>query len=85
MREFSVPASFTVAKRDNIVSSVYSYERDDPDHVIFQRLLNGVWTDVTCAQAAQQVRSTALGLIAEGVNPGDRVAILSATRYEWVF
>ena len=84
MREFSVPASFTVAERDNIVSSVYSYERDDPDYVIFQRLINGVWTDVTCAQAAQQVRSTALGLIAEGVNPGDRVAILSATRYEWV-
>ena len=84
MREFSVPAGFTVAEHDNIVSSVYSHERDDPDHVIFQRLVNGVWTDVTCAQAAQQIRETALGLIAEGVNAGDRVAILSATRYEWV-
>jgi long-chain acyl-CoA synthetase len=84
MREFSVPASFTVGEHDNIVSSVYSHERDDPDHVIFQRLVNGVWTDVTCAQAAQQIRKTALGLIAEGVNAGDRVAILSATRYEWV-
>ena len=30
-----------------------------------------------------QIRSAALGLIAEGVKPGDRVAILSATRYEW--
>ncbi|HYB83571.1 MAG TPA: long-chain fatty acid--CoA ligase, partial [Mycobacterium sp.] len=78
------PASFTVGEHDNIVSSVYSHEREDPDHVIFQRLVNGVWTDVTCAQAAQQIRETALGLIAEGVNPGDRVAILSATRYEWV-
>ncbi|HWS93974.1 MAG TPA: AMP-binding protein, partial [Mycobacterium sp.] len=84
MREFSVPASFTVGEHDNIVSSVYSHERDDPDHVIFQRVVNGVWTDVTCAQAAQQIRETALGLIAEGVQAGDRVAILSATRYEWV-
>ncbi len=84
MREFSVEAGFTVGDRDNIVSSVYSHERDDPDHVIFQRLVDGVWTDVTCAQAAQQVRGTALGLIAEGVNAGDRVAILSGTRYEWV-
>ena len=84
MREFSVPASFAVEENDNIVSSVYSYERDHPDRVIFQRLVGGVWTDVTCAQAAEQIRSTALGLIAEGVNAGDRVAIVSATRYEWV-
>jgi long-chain acyl-CoA synthetase len=84
MREFSVPAGFTVGEHDNVATMVYSHERDDPDHVIFQRLVNGVWTDVTCAQAAQQIRDSALGLIAEGVNAGDRVAILSATRYEWV-
>jgi long-chain acyl-CoA synthetase len=83
VRELSVPASFSVEEHDTIVSSVYSHERDDPDHVIFERLVDGAWTDVTCAQAADQIRSAALGLIAEGVKPGDRVAILSATRYEW--
>ena len=83
MREYSVPASFTVGENDNIVGAVYSHERDDPDHVIFQRLVDGSWVDVTCAQAAQQIRSAAKGLIAAGVAPGDRVAILSATRYEW--
>src|SRR3954463_7606083 len=41
VREFSVPASFEVADHDNIVSSVYAHERDDPDHVIFQRLAGG--------------------------------------------
>ena len=41
MREFSVPASFEVGEHDNIVSSVYAHERDDPDHVIFQRLVDG--------------------------------------------
>ncbi|ETW22215.1 AMP-dependent synthetase/ligase [Mycobacterium gastri] len=84
MREFNVAADFTVGDNDHIAGSVYAHERDDPDHVIFQRLVNGVWTDVTCAEAAQQIRTTALGLIAENVNAGDRVAILSATRYEWV-
>ena len=83
MREYSVPATFTVGEHDNIVSSVFSHERDDPDHVIFQRLVDGAWTDVTCKEAANQIRSAALGLIAEGVKPGDRVAVLSATRYEW--
>jgi long-chain acyl-CoA synthetase len=83
VHEFSVPASFTVDDEDNVVSSVFDHERDDPDHVIIQRLINGRWTDVTSAQVAAEVRSTALGLIAEGVQPGDRVALLSATRYEW--
>jgi long-chain acyl-CoA synthetase len=83
VREITAPAPFTVDEHDNIVAAVFEHERNDPDAVIFQRLVNGTWTDVTCAAAAAQIRSTALGLIAEGVQPGDRVAIFSATRYEW--
>lgn len=83
MREYSIPASFRVGEYDNVAGSVYAHEADDPNHVILRRLVNGAWTDVTCAQAAAQIRSAALGLIAEGVQPGDRVAILSATCYEW--
>ncbi|ADT98940.1 MULTISPECIES: AMP-dependent synthetase/ligase [Mycolicibacterium] len=82
-REFTVPAPFTVEERDNIVGAVFTHERDDPDHVIFQRLVDGKWIDVTARQAAGQIRSAARGLIAEGVQAGDRVALLSATRYEW--
>jgi long-chain acyl-CoA synthetase len=83
VREFSVPAPFTVGERDNVVSAVFEHERDDPDTVIFQRLIDGTWTDVTCAAVAAQIRSAASGLIALGVQAGDRVAIFSATRYEW--
>ncbi|MBB2992539.1 long-chain acyl-CoA synthetase [Mycolicibacterium iranicum] len=82
-REFSVPAPFTVDEHDSIVESVYLHERDDPDLVIFQRLVDGSWVDVPAWQAAEQIRSAAKGLIALGVEPGDRVALLSATRYEW--
>ena len=82
-REYSVPASFTVAEHDNVVSSVFTHEATNPDRVAFRRLVDGNWVEVTSAQAAAQVRAAALGLIAEGIQPGDRVAILSATRYEW--
>ena len=83
MRELSVPARFTVGRARNIAAMVFEHERDDPDFVIYQRLIDGVWTDVTCAQAADQIRSAALGLISLGVQPGDRVSIFSATCYEW--
>src|SRR6202789_4278760 len=83
VRELTVPAPFTVGEHDNIVAAVFEHERNDPDAVIFQRQVDGTWTDVTCAAAAAQIRSTALGLIADGVQPGNRVAIFSATRYEW--
>ncbi len=52
MRELTVPAGFTVGENDNIVSTVFEHERNDPDAVIYQRLVDGTWTDVTCAQAA---------------------------------
>ncbi|WP_084078156.1 long-chain fatty acid--CoA ligase [Demequina sp. NBRC 110057] len=41
------------------------------------------WVDITGAQARAQVDATAKGLIAHGVKPGDRVAILARTRWEW--
>ena len=83
LRELSVSASFDVAETDNIVSVVYDHERNDPGFAIYQRQVDGKWVDVSCAQAAAQVRSAAQGLIALGVQPGDRVAIFSATRFEW--
>jgi long-chain acyl-CoA synthetase len=83
VREYSVPARFSVGEHDNIAAAVFEHERDDPDYVIYQRQIDGVWTDVTCAQAANQIRSAALGLISLGVQAGDRVSIFSATRYEW--
>ena len=83
MRELSAEPTFTVGDHDSIVHAAFAHERDDPDHPLFQRLVDDTWTDVSCAEAAGQIRAAALGLIAEGVQPGDRVSIFSATRYEW--
>ena len=45
--------------------------------------LDGGWDDVTAAEFHAEVRGVAKGLIAAGVEPGDRVALMSRTRYEW--
>ena len=45
---------------------------------------DGAWHDVTWGTMAQAVRETAAGLLELGVTPGQKVAILSATRPEWI-
>jgi len=44
---------------------------------------DGEWHDMTFAQARTRIDELALGLVATGIAPGDRVAILSDTRLEW--
>lgn len=57
----------------------------DPDAVALSRRDGGTdeWSDVTVTQFHAEVTSVAKGLVASGVRPGDRVALLSRTRYEW--
>ncbi|MDG5806689.1 AMP-dependent synthetase/ligase [Streptomyces ossamyceticus] len=43
----------------------------------------GRWRDVTAAEFAAEVLAVAKGLIAEGLMPGDRIAIMARTTYEW--
>ncbi|MFM1722250.1 long-chain fatty acid--CoA ligase [Rhodococcus sp. PAM 2766] len=83
MPEFSVPATFTIPEDASAVDSVYEYAATKPGHVVFRRLVNGSWVDVTAREFADQVTAVAKGLVARGVQPGDRVALMSATRYEW--
>ncbi|WP_199440848.1 AMP-dependent synthetase/ligase [Umezawaea beigongshangensis] len=42
------------------------------------------WTSLSWARFGDLVRELSLGLIALGVAPRERVAILSGTRYEWI-
>jgi long-chain acyl-CoA synthetase len=45
--------------------------------------MNGTWTPVTWREFAGQVRDMAAGFIAAGIQPGDRVGLMSRTRFEW--
>jgi long-chain acyl-CoA synthetase len=55
------------------------------DHVAVKHKVDGAWRDVTFAQAGAIVEEIGLGLIALGLQPGERVAILANTRPEWSY
>ncbi|MCT1619158.1 AMP-dependent synthetase/ligase [Janibacter hoylei] len=55
----------------------------NPQRVAFTVKEAGAWRDVTAAQFNHDVRALAKGLIAQGLQAGDRLAIMARTRYEW--
>ena len=83
MREFSVPPAATVPDSDNVPATVFRRGEEEPETVALRRKVGDGWQDVTCAQFRDEVAELAKGLIAAGVAPGDRVALMSRTRYEW--
>ena len=83
MREFSVPASVRVDDGDTLSDRVFALAEEFPDAVGLRRRTDGAWVDVTCAAFAREIVDVARGLVASGIASGDRVALLSRTRYEW--
>ena len=83
MREFSTPLSITIPSTGNLTDDVVTNGRDFADTVVFSRRTGDEWSDVTAAEFLDEVQAVAKGLVAAGVELGDRVAILSKTRYEW--
>ena len=83
MEEISVPVIYVVTPADNITDDVFEHAEKLPDAVGLKRKVNGIWTPVTWRQFAEQVRSIAAGFMAAGIQPGDRVGLMSRTRFEW--
>ncbi|MFN2497234.1 MAG: long-chain fatty acid--CoA ligase [Pseudonocardiaceae bacterium] len=83
MREFTVRATTTVAEEENLTDVVWANAERFASAVSFRRRVDGGWTDITARDFAAQVSAVAKGLIATGIEDGDRVALLSKTRYEW--
>jgi long-chain acyl-CoA synthetase len=83
VREFSVPATSTVPDDFTLSDLVVDNAVRTPHLVQFRRQADGRWEDVTCRDFLAEVTALAKGLVASGVGTGDRVAIMSRTRYEW--
>ncbi len=83
MQEFSTPAAVVIEPTASLADAVRERAATSPDDVVFTRKVDGRWAPVTAKEFATEVGSLAAGLIAQGVQAGDRVGLMSKTRYEW--
>jgi len=84
VREYSIPALAQIADNASLADIVFSRAASQPQAVVMRRRSEqGGWRDVTAQAFRAEVTALAKGLIAAGVEPGDRIGLLSRTRYEW--
>lgn len=83
VREVRVEALAAGDGTGSVADIPFTNAAEAPDSVALRRKRGGRWQPVTAAAFAREVAETAKGLMAAGLEPGGRVALMSRTRYEW--
>jgi long-chain acyl-CoA synthetase len=83
MQQYTEPAIAKVADDDNLTAAPWANAQEHGGDVAYRRLVADDWEDVTFAAFRDEVVAAAKGFLAAGLQPGDRVGLISKTRYEW--
>jgi long-chain acyl-CoA synthetase len=84
VRRYSAPAVAAVPDAASLADVVFTRADREPAAVMLRRLTGtGQWQDVTTSAFRDEVTALARGIIEAGIEPGDRIALMSGTRYEW--
>ncbi|MFF7950216.1 AMP-dependent synthetase/ligase [Streptomyces griseorubiginosus] len=84
VREVAVPPLVPPLTHGSLADLPFDNAETAPEQrVMSRRTEDGQWIDLTAAEFAAQVLALAKGLISEGLMPGDRVAVMARTTYEW--
>ena len=83
MNEVTNPAVIPSATTGNLTNLIAERAWFEPDRITMSRPLGDGWQPLTSRQVEEEIRATAKGLVAAGIQIGDRVAIMARTRYEW--
>jgi long-chain acyl-CoA synthetase len=83
MKTFSEPLAAESDENSNVTDFLERIAVEDPTHPLFSIQTGDNWSDISAAEFHQEVRAVAKGLIGLGVNAGDKLGLLSRTRYEW--
>ena len=83
MTTYAGPPLVPAATEGNLTELIAHRAWFEPERVVMSRPLGDGWQPVSAREVEAEVRATAKGLVAAGINVGDRVAIMARTRYEW--
>ena len=83
MNEITIPPLVPAATAGNLTKLISERAWFEPERITMSRPLGEGWQPVTAKEVEEEIRATAKGLVAAGVQVGDRVAIMARTRYEW--
>ncbi|SEN47014.1 long-chain fatty acid--CoA ligase [Cryobacterium sp. TMT1-3] len=83
MKQFEMPAVVPADPGANITDLLMDRLAATPDLVLFSLPRNGQWLPVTTREFHAQVVALAKGLVAAGIEPGDKIGLICKTRYEW--
>lgn len=83
MQEFSTPAVVAADPQANITDLLVQRVAATPELVLFSLPDGAGWKPVTTAEFHARVVALAKGLVAAGIQPGDKIGLMSKTRYEW--
>ncbi|MBK4174005.1 AMP-binding protein [Corynebacterium macginleyi] len=83
LQQVHTPADFNIEPGETCLTALMDTAKKRPHGVMFTRPANYEWVNVTGKEFINEVFEVAQGLIALGVEQGDRIALISATRYEW--
>ncbi|MGO0576392.1 AMP-dependent synthetase/ligase [Ornithinimicrobium panacihumi] len=83
MPELTVPPLVPPTSEGTIADYPADWAHREPERVMVSVQRGSTWEDVTAAEFYGRIRELAKGFVAAGIQAGDRVAIMSRTRYEW--
>ncbi|MEY3561735.1 MAG: hypothetical protein RL068_887 [Actinomycetota bacterium] len=84
MTFYDVPLNVDSNPQENSTDLLLQRVAHNPKHALFSRQNpDKTWRDVTAEDFLAEVKTLAKGLIASGIKPGQAIAIMSKTRYEW--
>ena len=81
--QFEVPAIVPADPQANVTDLLVERVKATPSLALFAVPDGDAWRDVTAAEFERQVVALAKGFVGAGIQPGDKVAFIAKTTYDW--
>ena len=83
LTEFTLPPVVPTPASGSLVDHIIENAEKRPDHPALSVPRGEAWVDITSREFLDEVKAVAKGIIANGVEAGERIGVMSRTRYEW--